>query len=136
MNKFTSMHSITLYTIITIIILIVMITVDDITLVRKDSIVRETHTMKAIVCDKYGLPDVLELKEIKKPLPKDNEVLIRNYASSINTVDIMMRSGKAPGVLFWAARKLAEVMMRAFMMGIRKPRQKIPGYSFSGEIGG
>ena len=43
--------------------------------------------MKAIVCEKYGPPEVLELKEIEEPLPKDDEVLIRNYGSSINTMD-------------------------------------------------
>jgi len=43
--------------------------------------------MKAIVYKKYGSPDVLELKEVEKPAPKDNEVLIKVYAASINSWD-------------------------------------------------
>ena len=90
--------------------------------------------MKAIVCTKFGSPDVLQLKEIEKPTPKNDEVIVRNYASSINTVDIMSRSGKAPEVIFWTARKLIGPLMRLFLFGIRKPRQKIPGFGFAGEI--
>ncbi len=90
--------------------------------------------MKAIVVEKYGSPDVLQLKEIEKPEPKEDEVLVKNYASSINTVDIMSRSGKAPKVIFWFARKLIGPLMKLAMLGIRRPRQKIPGYGFCGEI--
>ena len=43
--------------------------------------------MKAIVHTKYGSPDVLQLKEVEKPAPKDNEVLIRVYAASVNAYD-------------------------------------------------
>jgi len=90
--------------------------------------------MKAIVCTKYGPPDVLELIEIEKPEPEDDEVLIRNHGSSINTVDISSRSGKAPKVIFWGARKLAGPLLRLFFSGLRKPKQKIPGFGFAGEI--
>lgn len=92
--------------------------------------------MKAIVCEKYGSADVLELKEIEKPRPKDNEVLIRNYASSINTADILYRRGRIPKGMdtFWSARKVFTPLMRLFDMGIRKPRRKVVGHDFSGEI--
>ncbi|MHA2298470.1 MAG: NAD(P)-dependent alcohol dehydrogenase [Candidatus Hodarchaeales archaeon] len=90
--------------------------------------------MKAVVTTKYGTPDVLEIKEMEKPTPKDNEVLIRNQASSLNTPDMTFRTGRAPTALFWSARQFFTLMLRIFMIGIRKPRQKIPGMGFAGEI--
>ncbi|MHA2092479.1 MAG: hypothetical protein ACW98K_16650 [Candidatus Kariarchaeaceae archaeon] len=67
--------------------------------------------MKAIVQTKFGSADVLELKEVDKPTPKDNEVLVRNYASSLNTPDIAVRTGKAPSSLFWSARQFILVFV-------------------------
>jgi NADPH:quinone reductase-like Zn-dependent oxidoreductase len=49
--------------------------------------------MKAIICTKYGNPDVLKLSEIVKPIPKNNEVLIKIYSSSVTAADMMMRKG-------------------------------------------
>jgi len=92
--------------------------------------------MKAIVCPKYGPVEVLELIEIEKPQPEDDEVLIRNYGTSINTVDVAARSGKAPKVTFRGIRRLIGLFLRIFFGGLRKPKQKIPGFGFSGEIEG
>ncbi|UCG90801.1 MAG: NAD(P)-dependent alcohol dehydrogenase, partial [Candidatus Heimdallarchaeota archaeon] len=80
--------------------------------------------MKAIVCEKFGSADVLELKEIEKPILKDNEVLIRNYASAMQALDITFRSG----------RKVLSGLFRVIATGIRTPRKKIPGLDFSGEV--
>jgi NADPH:quinone reductase-like Zn-dependent oxidoreductase len=49
--------------------------------------------MKAIVCTKYGSPEVLQLKEVEKPVPKGNEALIEVYASSLNAADLEMLNG-------------------------------------------
>ncbi|MHA2303848.1 MAG: NAD(P)-dependent alcohol dehydrogenase [Candidatus Hodarchaeales archaeon] len=80
--------------------------------------------MKAIVCEKFGSADVLELKEIEKPEPRDNEVLIRNYASAVQALDITFRSG----------RKVLSGVFRIVATGIRKPRKKVVGLDFSGEV--
>jgi NADPH:quinone reductase-like Zn-dependent oxidoreductase len=81
--------------------------------------------MKAIVCTKYGPPDVLQLKEVEKPVLKDNEVLIRIHASTVASGDIRLRSFTwAPW--FW--------LLGRIMYGLRKPRKKIPGNELSGEI--
>ena len=89
--------------------------------------------MKAIVYTKYGSPDVLQLKEVEKPIPKDNEILIRVYAVSINFGDMMVRNFKAitpkkfhMPFLFWLIGKIS--------FGIRKPRIKILGSEFSGLV--
>jgi NADPH:quinone reductase-like Zn-dependent oxidoreductase len=91
-------------------------------------------TMKAIVCEKFGPADVLELQEIDQPTPKANEVLVRNYASSMNTTDIIFRSGRLPDVIAWSFRQVITPLFRMAEVGIRKPRRKVIGTSFSGGI--
>ena len=81
--------------------------------------------MKAIVCTKYGSPDVLELKEVEKPSPNDNEVLIKIYATTVTAGDYRIRSFKS-SILYW-------LLMR-IMIGLRGPRKKILGIELSGEI--
>jgi NADPH:quinone reductase-like Zn-dependent oxidoreductase len=83
--------------------------------------------MKAIVCTKYGPPDVLQLKEVEKPIPKDNEVLIKIYAASATVSDCIIRSGKV-SILLW-------LPMRIFV-GFRRPRKQILGLELAGEVEG
>jgi NADPH:quinone reductase-like Zn-dependent oxidoreductase len=81
--------------------------------------------MKAIVCTKWGSPDVLQLKEVEKPTPKDNEVLVRIYATTVIAGDCELRGLKVPPHF--------QLMMR-IGFGFRGPRKKILGQELAGEI--
>jgi NADPH:quinone reductase-like Zn-dependent oxidoreductase len=81
--------------------------------------------MKAIVCTKYGPPEVLQLKEVEKPTPKNNEVLIKIHAAAVTVSDCIVRSGKV-NILLW-------IPMRIFV-GFRRPRKPILGLELAGQI--
>jgi len=81
--------------------------------------------MKAMVCTKYGSPDVLMLKEVDAPIPKDNEVLVKIYASTVTAGDIRVRTFNSP-LLLWVPMRL--------VLGLRKPRKAILGVELAGEI--
>lgn len=81
--------------------------------------------MKAIVCTKYGPPEVLQIKEVEKPAPKDNEVLIKIHAAAVTVSDCIVRSGKV-NILLW-------IPMRIFV-GFRRPGRSILGLELAGEI--
>jgi len=83
--------------------------------------------MKAVVYEKYGPPDVFQLKEVEKPIPKDNEILVKVYATTVNAAVRIVRSGKHPD------KKLYTFGLR-LMMGLRKPKRPILGYELAGEI--
>jgi NADPH:quinone reductase-like Zn-dependent oxidoreductase len=81
--------------------------------------------MKAIVCTKYGSPDVLQLKEVEKSTPKDNEVLIKVHATTVTSGDCRVRGFKSP-FLYWIPMRI--------ILGLRKPRKPILGVELAGEI--
>jgi NADPH:quinone reductase-like Zn-dependent oxidoreductase len=76
--------------------------------------------MKAIVCTKYGTPDVLQLEEVEKPIYKDNEELIRVYATTVTAADCAFRKG--------------DPFIARFYTGLRKPKRPILGTELAGEI--
>jgi NADPH:quinone reductase-like Zn-dependent oxidoreductase len=81
--------------------------------------------MKAIVCTAYGTPDVLQLQEVAKPTPRDNEVLIKIEAATVTLGDCELRSLTLP---LWTRIPLR------LIMGYRKPKNFIPGMELSGVI--
>src|SRR6266566_2798299 len=78
-------------------------------------------TMKAMVNTKYGSPDVLQLKEIEKPTPQDNEVLVKVHAASVNAADWHLLRGKP-------------FLMRLMGFGLLKPKNKILGSAMAGRV--
>lgn len=89
--------------------------------------------MKAIVYKEYGSPDVLQLKEVEKPTPKDNDILIKVYATSVNYGDLVARDFRhvTPRqfnmpFLFWLFARI--------YFGLRTPKVSILGSEFAGEI--
>jgi NADPH:quinone reductase-like Zn-dependent oxidoreductase len=81
--------------------------------------------MKAIVCTKYGPPEVLQLKEVEKPTPRNNEVCIKIFATAVTASDCIVRGFNVP-IGFWLPMGLA--------LGFTKPRQPILGMVLAGEV--
>ena len=76
--------------------------------------------MRAVVCDRYGPPDVLRLEDVERPVPQQDEILVRIHATTVNRSDCGVRSGQP-----FIARLLT---------GLRRPRKKILGSEFAGEV--
>jgi alcohol dehydrogenase len=83
--------------------------------------------MKAAICTRYGLPEVLRIEEVEKPVPKRDEVLIKIHASAVNSSDCFVRSGIPSAPLFM------QLMMRT-VVGFTGPRRRILGVVLAGEI--
>lgn len=81
--------------------------------------------MKAFVYGKYGSPDVLELKDVAKPAPKDNEILVKVHATTVTSGDWRVRSLTVPKGFALVSR---------LVFGVSKPRQPILGTELAGEI--
>ena len=76
--------------------------------------------MRAVVQERYGSADVLELRDIDKPTPKDNELLVRVENAALHIGDLMLMKGE-PYVMRLGA-------------GVRRPRKRVPGFDFSGRV--
>jgi NADPH:quinone reductase-like Zn-dependent oxidoreductase len=81
--------------------------------------------MKAVVCTKYGPPEVLRMTQYKKPIPREDEILIKICATSVTNSDIFIRSSRVSPRLLIPFR---------IMIGLRKPRKEIIGEVFSGVV--
>ena len=81
--------------------------------------------MKAMVATQYGSPDVLQLRDVEKPVPKDHEILVKVHAATVNAGDCRMRSFTVPP-LFWLPARIA--------LGFSKPRHPIFGMELAGDV--
>ena len=83
--------------------------------------------MKAVVYDHYGPPDVLRIEEVERPAPRDDELLVRVRASTVNRLDCHTReANRSNGLVISGISRLVS--------GIRRPRQRILGSEFAGEV--
>lgn len=83
--------------------------------------------MNAIVCTEYGPPEVLQFQEVDKPIPKDNEVLIKVFATTVHRGDSRMRGLDIPGPTW-------QRLLARLVLGIRKPKNAILGMELAGKI--
>lgn len=81
--------------------------------------------MKAVIYTKYGSPEVLKIKDIDKPKPKEDEILIKIHSATVTSGDVRLRSSDFPP-LFWLPARL--------IFGLFKPKKKILGHEFSGVV--
>ena len=81
--------------------------------------------MKAVICTKYGTPEVLQIQEVSKPIPNKNQILVKIVATAVNSGDVRVRSLDVKGFM--------KVIMR-LVLGISKPRKPILGTVFSGVV--
>lgn len=81
--------------------------------------------MNAMVCKAYGTPDVFQLQQVAKPVPRDHEVLIKIHATTVTSADCRMRSLNVP---------LGFGLISRLVLGVSKPRQPILGMELAGEI--
>lgn len=81
--------------------------------------------MKAAICTKYGAPEVLQIKEVFRPEPKDDDILVRIHASTVNSADVRVRSLDTNGIM---------KLVMQLVLGVSKPRKPILGTIFSGRV--
>lgn len=82
--------------------------------------------MKAVICTKYGPPEVLQIREVPKPVAKDNEILIKIMATTVNSGDVRVRGLDVGGLFMKTVMRL--------VLGFTKPRKHILGIVYSGVV--
>src|SRR2546428_11582399 len=83
--------------------------------------------MRSVVYDRYGPPDVLRLKDVERPVPKEDEVLLKIHATTVNRLDVHTREANRRS-------GLAVSLLSRMVSGLRRPRQRILGSEFAGEV--
>jgi NADPH:quinone reductase-like Zn-dependent oxidoreductase len=83
--------------------------------------------MRAVVYDRYGPPDVLRLEDVECPVPKEDEVLVKIHATTVNRLDVHTREANRRS-------GLAVSLLSRLVSGLRRPRQRILGTEFAGEV--
>src|SRR2546428_5697437 len=83
--------------------------------------------MRAVVYDRYGPPEVLRLEEVARPVPKEDEVLVKVHATTVNRLDVHTREANLKS-------GLAVSLLSRLVSGLRRPRQPILGSEFAGEV--
>jgi NADPH:quinone reductase-like Zn-dependent oxidoreductase len=83
--------------------------------------------MRAVVYDRYGPPEVLRLEEVERPVPKDDELLVKIHASTVNRADVHTREANRKG-------GPAVILLSRLVSGLRRPRQRILGSELAGEV--
>ena len=83
--------------------------------------------MRAVVFDRYGPPDVLRLEDVERPVPKDDEVLVKVHATTVNRLDCATREANRRS-------GLALSFMSRLVFGLRRPKQRVLGTEFAGEV--
>ncbi|TMD89697.1 MAG: NAD(P)-dependent alcohol dehydrogenase [Chloroflexi bacterium] len=83
--------------------------------------------MRAVVYDRYGSPDVLRIEDVEKPLPKEDEVLVKIHATTVNRADVHTREANR-------GSGLAASALSRLVFGVRRPRRRILGSEFAGEV--
>ena len=89
--------------------------------------------MKAVICTKYGKPNVLQYGKVDKPIPKNDQVLVKIHVTAVTASDCVIRGLNIPGGHQFPIKQLMKFGMRLFM-GFTKPRNPILGLVFSGMI--
>jgi NADPH:quinone reductase-like Zn-dependent oxidoreductase len=86
-----------------------------------------TTTMKAAICTKFGSPDFIQIQDVEKPTPKENEVLVRIYATTVTAGDVFVRKLSLPAYLIAAP-------IARLLFGLKNLRKRTLGHEFAGEV--